>query len=331
MKILVSEFITGGGLCGEPLPLSLAKEGQMMLSAIVSDLSDIDNSEIEVTLEPRCSVENLPQNVIKNIHVHIINNNYQESLRRLCRDVDAVWLIAPEPDGFLEEVSWIVTKEETLLIGSSPDVIKLVSSKATTTSYLIDHNIQAIETIMAKEAVDLPQSSSGWIVKPDQGAGCEQVFFCETKDDVESAVTQCEKAIVQPMIEGTPASLSMLCNKGECVVIGYNEQMIEWQENRLRYVGTKVNSLLAHKAQFDQLAKSVSAALPELKGYIGMDMIINDAQVMVVEINPRLTTSYVGLRESIGVNPAELILDIFMKDLLPEVSSSEYKEVVVNV
>jgi predicted ATP-grasp superfamily ATP-dependent carboligase len=28
----------------------------------------------------------------------------------------------------------------------------------------------------------------------------------------------------------------------------------------------------------------------------------------VVEINPRLTTSYVGLREAIGVNPAELII-----------------------
>jgi predicted ATP-grasp superfamily ATP-dependent carboligase len=32
---------------------------------------------------------------------------------------------------------------------------------------------------------------------------------------------------------------------------------------------------------------------------------------VVVEINPRLTTSYVGLRDSIGLNPAELALALF--------------------
>lgn len=326
MKILVSEFITGGGLIDEPLPASLAKEGHMMLNAIVSDLSDLDDVEIEITLDPRCSTENLPDN-----NVHIIKNKYMGSLRSLCFDVDAVLIIAPESDDFLGDVSRIIVEERVLLLGSSPDVIKLVSSKAATANYLIEHDIPAIETIMNNEVVDLPESNSGWIVKSDQGAGCEQVIFCETKDQVESAVFQRKKAIVQPMIKGIPASLSMLCNKGECVVIGYNEQIIKWQDNRLRYAGTKVNSLLGHQNQFDQLAESVNAALPELRGYVGMDLIIDNEQNTVVEINPRLTTSYVALKESIGMNPAKMILDIFTHNKLPEINYSNFKEVLVSV
>ncbi len=326
MKILVSEFITGGGLIREPLPSSLAKEGQMMLSAIVSDLSELRDVEIEITLDQRCSTYHLSNK----INVHYIKNNYLESFRSLCRDVDAILPIAPESDDFLETVSRAVTEEEAFLLGSSPNVVKLVSSKLATANYLLDHNLPAIETLMVKNS-DLPESNSGWIIKPEQGAGCEQVFYCETSDQIESVVSQCENAIVQPMMKGISASLSMLCNKGESVVIGYNEQIIEWQDNRLRYAGTKVNSLLSHKDQLDQLAESVSTALPELRGYVGMDLIIANDQITVVEINPRLTTSYVTLKESIGMNPAKMILDIFTDNKLPEMNYSNFKEVLVSV
>jgi len=298
----------------------------MMLSGIVSDLSELADVEIEITLDQRCPIDNL----FENISIHVIKNNYMKSFRSLRKKVDAILPIAPESNGFMEEVSRIILEEERLLLGSSPDVIKLVSSKVATADYLADHKIPVIETSMAKKS-NLPKSNSGWIVKPDQGAGCEQVFYCETDDQVKLAVLQCEKAIVQPMIKGMSASLSMLCNKGECRIIGYNEQIIERQNNRLRYAGTKVNSLLDYKVQLDQLANSVSTALPELRGYVGMDLIVSRGKVTVVEINPRLTTSYVALKESIGKNPAKFILDIFMKDLLPEVDPSCFKEVLVSV
>jgi predicted ATP-grasp superfamily ATP-dependent carboligase len=35
----------------------------------------------------------------------------------------------------------------------------------------------------------------------------------------------------------------------------------------------------------------------------------------VLEVNPRLTTSYVGLRRAIGVNPAGLVLRLLQQDL----------------
>ena len=45
---------------------------------------------------------------------------------------------------------------------------------------------------------------------------------------------------------------------------------------------------------------------------------------VVVEINPRLTTSYVGLRESIALNPAELIVSIWQNGSIPEVDEKNF-------
>jgi predicted ATP-grasp superfamily ATP-dependent carboligase len=330
MKILVSEFITGGGLIGESLPASLAQEGQMMLDAIVTDLVELNEIDVEVILDERCVM----QHFLKKPVVHTIKNNYLKTFRQLCREVDAVLPIAPESDSSLEMLSRLVLEEGKLLLGSSPEVIRLTSSKLATAEFLANQNIPVINTQLINDwnfERDYIENSPGWIVKPDQGVGCEQVFFCETEESIRTAASKCEKAIIQPMIRGIPASLSVLCDKGHCRVIGYNEQIIEQQNNRLQYTGTRVNSLLDYKDQLDQLANSVVAVLSELRGYIGMDVIIGYDKITVVEINPRLTTSYVALRESINLNPAGLILDIFNNNVLPELSQSEFKEVLVSV
>ena len=49
-------------------------------------------------------------------------------------------------------------------------------------------------------------------------------------------------------------------------------------------------------------------AIPGLWGYVGVDLVIGDNGPVVLEVNPRLTTSYIGLSRSIGHNVAELLL-----------------------
>ena len=57
-------------------------------------------------------------------------------------------------------------------------------------------------------------------------------------------------------------------------------------------------------------------ALPEPTGYLGIDLVLGPdpggADDVVIEINPRLTTSYVGLRAAAaeGVNLAAAMLDV---------------------
>ena len=57
MRVLVCEFVTGGGLAGAVLPASLAREGDMMLQSLVKDLADLPDITVVVTRDGRLPVQ----------------------------------------------------------------------------------------------------------------------------------------------------------------------------------------------------------------------------------------------------------------------------------
>jgi predicted ATP-grasp superfamily ATP-dependent carboligase len=65
---------------------------------------------------------------------------------------------------------------------------------------------------------------------------------------------------------------------------------------------------------FAALVTRVARAMPGLAGYFGIDVILSEDGPRVVDVNPRLTTSWVGLRAALGFNPAKLVLDLLAED-----------------
>ncbi len=65
------------------------------------------------------------------------------------------------------------------------------------------------------------------------------------------------------------------------------------------------------------VAALATAGAP-LRGYVGVDLLLGPDGVSVIEVNPRLTTSYIGLRLSIRENLAGLILEAAAGGRLPE-------------
>jgi predicted ATP-grasp superfamily ATP-dependent carboligase len=61
-----------------------------------------------------------------------------------------------------------------------------------------------------------------------------------------------------------------------------------------------------------ELARRAARALPKTTGYIGIDLVLgNDPRAsgdVVIEVNPRLTTSYVGLRAAALGNIADWMI-----------------------
>ena len=47
--------------------------------------------------------------------------------------------------------------------------------------------------------------------------------------------------------------------------------------------------------------------MPGLQGYVGVDLVLGEETCWLIEINPRPTTSYVGLRRVIDLNMAAAI------------------------
>jgi predicted ATP-grasp superfamily ATP-dependent carboligase len=64
-----------------------------------------------------------------------------------------------------------------------------------------------------------------------------------------------------------------------------------------------------------RLGQASIAAVAGLQGYVGVDLVLGEprdgSRDYVIEINPRLTTSYIGLRVFSQTNLAESMLRIF--------------------
>ncbi len=307
LKIFVCEFITGGGLYREPLPPSLACEGELMRDALLCDLSNLHDMEVTTTYDAR-----LPLPQYANQAVPVSNNDdVWQVWSRCMANADAVWPIAPETSGQLSRLTELANRHHKDLLGCTLGAVNLATSK-----YMTYQILQAagIDTVLTYKLSDWQQgSASAWVVKPDGGAGCEDNSYFESSVALLDWMQQGREAthVIQPYQQGIPASISMLCKQGQAWLLSCNRQKITLESGKFTYSGSVLNGMAEYSLAFEAIAKSVAKAIPGLSGYVGVDVIIDDSQIYVLEINPRLTTSYAGLHQAMGCNPAKLVVDLF--------------------
>lgn len=305
MRIFVYEHITGGGLLDQALPASLAQEGDAMLHALLRDLGDIPGVEVITTRDQRLPALDFPLSVYT-------PRSAAETERILehCMDIaDAVWPIAPESGGTLERIHRGAFTRGRKLLGSHPDAVRLAASKRTTSRHLTQAGIAAVPTSTAD--AELHDTGGGWVVKPDDGAGCSDTRLFHNL----LAARQWLKAnpgnhVLQPFIPGSALSLCVLCREGTAHLLSCNKQRVVVRAGQFHFLGSVVNALTDEDGVFAELASRVAAAIPGLWGYVGIDLVQSGFQRLVMDVNPRLTTSYVGLRHALGCNPAALVLDL---------------------
>ncbi|MGH8582519.1 MAG: ATP-grasp domain-containing protein [Gammaproteobacteria bacterium] len=303
-RIFVCEYVSGGGCRADAELPAIATEGDGMLRALLHDLRSIDGLSLSTARDARLPPIDGPWEV----RVIQAGEDPWPVWREQIEAADAVWPVAPETGGALERLSRMVEKAGRTLLGSRPDAVALTSSKLATARLLAENGIPVIESYASGGPI--PDSITGWITKPDNGAGCESTYYFADRETVRRwrASPTAGHFIVQPYIEGVPASLSVLCYDGSVTVLAYNRQDIELSDGQLHFRGVAVGGLVADRAILAALAQTVGRAIPGLRGYAGIDLVLSAAGPMVVEVNPRLTTAYVGLRSVIRRNPAELLL-----------------------
>lgn len=83
----------------------------------------------------------------------------------------------------------------------------------------------------------------------------------------------------------------------ECLPVG--EQRLS-DDGRFRYLGGAIPAEISSRqiAQIEEVVVAACRTIPGLAGYFGVDLLLTDGgQPVIVEINPRLTTAYVGYRQ----------------------------------
>lgn len=314
MKIFVCEFVTGGGLYREPMPFSLVREGGLMLQALLEDLMVIPEVEVLTSRDQRLPPLDLP---VEQIWIAEDEDAWRQ-WERCIRMSDAVWPIAPESGGVLERLSSLALSNGKLLLGCLPQAIILAASKHETASTLQQSGIQSISTFMPEE---IPPGMDGpFVAKPDDGIGCEDTRYfpdCNTLMAWLALEGRMRSHVVQPFLPGTPASLSMICRNGESWLLSCNRQRVFLEEGRFIYRGSVLNDMARYWEDFSCIGRDVASAIDGLAGYVGVDVLVNRGQVTVLEVNPRLTTSYAGLSRATDSNPARLVLELLYNGSLP--------------
>ncbi|WP_287111337.1 ATP-grasp domain-containing protein [Methylobacillus sp.] len=309
MRILVLEYITAGGLYREPIPVSLAQEAILMRDAMLDAMDGVPGVNILLAHDPHLP---MPTHASQ---CHVLNDDDEpwQIWMSLMAAADMVWLVAPESAGVLQQLTEAVEASGKVLLTSASEAVRMAGSKWQTYRQLHGAGVPVVETMQAPHR---PDSGSAWVVKPDDGVSCDNARYFHDADALESWLQNIPAGhIVQPYVRGLPASLTMLCRGGEAWLLACNQQLVEVEQGRIRYCGGIVNGTAERWTDFDELARQVAAAIPGLFGYVGVDLIIgNDGCLHVLEVNPRLTTSFAGLQAAIHYNPARLLLDLFYNE-----------------
>ncbi|MDO9365511.1 MAG: ATP-grasp domain-containing protein [Methylotenera sp.] len=309
------------------MPESLVKEGTLMRDALLRDLNVLKQYQLITMHDARLAPSEYAQNSMA-----VAVGDFDKVFKKALKQADFVWLIAPETNGVLLELTEHCLKAEAqksdaLLLGCGFDATLTSTSKS-----LCFEAMQAAQIftlpVYAGEDLNLPdcyetllkQNIGQWVAKPEDGAGCDGIRIFDSLDHLKLWVTEDSRYLnylAQPYQGGVAASFSMLCRDGKAWLLSCNQQHIACDGNQFKLTGITVNGMLTYWQRFETIARKIAKMLPDALGYVGVDVIVdveNNDKIYALEINPRLTTSYIGLHEALNYNPAKLILDCVLND-----------------
>lgn len=327
MKILVFEYIVGGGLAQDELPDSLMREGTLMLKALVNEIVVLPGIQLTVLLDWRCKELILLDNVD-----YILVSAEQtvfDVLAELMDGFDMIWPIAPETGSVLQELTVLLESKARRLLNSSSKAVAMCTDKFLLSLILNKAGIKTVQTVLLNKFSD--QFVSPWVIKPKDGMACLNCYQLNEQSQLDKIAKQIEcksDYIIQPYIKGKTLSLSCLFKDGQGWLLCCNQQQISIVLNKFELNACIVNLANENGQSYQKLIDRLASEIPGLWGYVGIDIIQPEFGFpMVVDINPRLTTSYAGINPALGINVAKLVIE--MADIEPDIIASQNNQITV--
>ena len=292
-----------------------------MLWALLADFSTWGAVRTVTTLDLRLGNLSLPADEM----VRVAPGQHEATFSSLLAQSDAVLIIAPETDGILARLSAMADEASIPLLGSSTEAVAIAGDKAVCYQRFCQAGLPTPLTRWADFAAT-PQVADemGYplVVKPLDGVGCEGVCLVTGPAGLADALallrraTRHEEIILQSFVVGTHASVSLLVAEGRALPLSLNGQKIE-AGCPFTYHGGVVPLPHPAMARAFDVAQAAVGLVPGLQGYVGADLVLAREEALLIEINPRLTTSYIGLRQVLQLNLAQAIWDACRGGVLP--------------
>jgi len=289
-----------------------------MLQAVLTDLRAWGAVQTTTTLDPRLSGAHLPADEV----ISLQPDQHRRRLLELAGRCTAALIIAPESKGMLGRISHWLESAAVPLLGSSSAAVSVASDKWQCYQLFRKNAIPTPETRLVRRDEALAAAAKmglPLLIKPRWGAGAEGVSLLTdvTAWPQAQAGPGADEFLLQSYVPGIHASVSLLSNGQDILPLSLNEQRMR-VGSPFTYRGGRIP--LEHPLQERALAlaQRAVALVPGLCGYVGVDLVLTAEECFVIEINPRITTSYVGLRQIIDLNLAEAIWRACRAGRLPQ-------------
>ncbi|MEM4888528.1 MAG: ATP-grasp domain-containing protein [Thermosphaera sp.] len=299
MKILVSEYVLSTFRVGKNGNyVDLLPEAYAIVFTLVNSLN---LPGVETYLTMSSSLPGVSWSKV--VRVNSVEE-YYDLIKRSGVEFDGVVLIAPPRE--LTALSKLIGEK---LIGPPSPLVDLLSDKYCTHVEFEKCGLKTPRTLLVRDPSGIDQGllrnlNPPYVVKPSLLAGSECVYVAENANDAlkyANLVARCDpsgKILIQEFISGFHGSISVIYGKSGALLYSLNLQLISIDDGRIKYMG---GILPVRNSKFVNEAKSIVDKLfkcyPVLRGYIGLDVVWNKNGMFIVEANPRLTTSFIGINE----------------------------------
>lgn len=320
MRIAVLEWICGGGLSDQrsaAIASELLDDGQAMLRCLVDGIQGAGYS-VAFALDARLE-DRLPESDHADrffIPLGAAPDEVLESWKSLAEQCDWTIVIAPESEGILEHVIATLAESSAInLVNCRGEGLQLCCDKLQFSGFCEQVGIAHPATRRASEiddawleATSRSEGNAEWAIKPIDGAGCESLQRLTRTQLMDRVVDltpeQRSKLIIQPWRGGQAYSCACIVDRdARWHWLPLQEQLFA-EGAQPKYLGGRFASLSCVEGPrqiLDCLASKIEEHFPsDFRGWIGVDLVHNalaeiENRWSVIEINPRCTTSIVGL------------------------------------
>lgn len=220
---------------------------------------------------------------------------------------DRVLCIAPETDGVLLELS---KRFADGWLGCSPEAIALTTDKLALFEHWRKHGVRTPAT---SDREPTPCEAFPVVWKPRDGCGSTDTFLLKDAfDHAKAKAIASGPMILQEYVPGRAASVAFV--NGTALIPCWQQLSTD---GRFQYMGGELPIPAESAERAIAIASAAVKCVVGLNGYVGVDVVLGEAGDFAIEINPRLTTSYVGLRHVMDFNIAERMLGSSAGRLVP--------------
>lgn len=315
MKLLIYEYYASGAKDHD----GLKKAGFAMLDAVLKDFTQLSGVQISTMLD--CSLEDLISQAPYVDKLHICWSEAGEKDGYQCfaealNKCDVVLIIAPEINRIIAELTTLAESCGKMVLGSCSRTLHLVCNKANTLSLLEQKGLPVPRSEMIRKSLTgeekariLEKFPLPLVIKPVYGTAGEGVRLVRNNDQLDNLLEQIaaldeDSYLVQEFILGQDASVSCFILDGKVLPLSLNRQIIN-KEEEFFFRGITVPFMHPGSQDIFGLVSEACGLVKGLKGFVGVDLILSSSGPVIMEVNSRITSAYVALREVVTGNLAE--------------------------